>query len=224
MIELSEARKLARKIGISPEIVLMESYQMVILNALSEKQISKNLIFKGGTCLKLAYNSFRFSEDLDFSLLKPTSFVIFKKSVFSLVKSYPEMKIGEVFNMKKTFFARLLISIYNYHISIKIEVSKRQEDWKKNGDYQLKLLNSAMSIFQPYLKVSTLERIYQDKLKAVKTRKKPRDWFDLWFLSQKLNKPFDKKIRLSKRLMEDRVRFLLPQSKRLILKEFIYEN
>lgn len=224
MIELSKVKALSQKIGVSPEIILMESYQMTILNELSERPISKQLIFKGGTCLKLAYYSFRFSEDLDFSLLSSLSFVDFSKDIKKIAASYPEVKIGELFDMKNTLFARLLINIYGYRVGLKIEISKRQEKWRRGQDYQLKLLQSLNSIFQPYFKVSTLKRIYQDKLKAVKIRKKPRDWFDLWFLSQKLNKPFDKKIGLSKRLMEDRVRFLLPESKRLILKEFTYED
>jgi hypothetical protein len=58
----------------------------------------------------------------------------------------------------------------------------------------------------------------------VEERKKPRDWFDLWFLAQKLDKKFSKKVRVDKKLMVDRVRFLLPKSKRFILDEFEYEN
>lgn len=224
MIDRSLALQLANKIGVSPEAVIMEAYQMALLNELSETPLSKHLIFKGGTCLRLAYQSFRFSEDLDFSLIKPVKYSDFQRQIKAIVRRFPALSIGETFNMKQTLFAKIIVKVGNWQIGIKIEISKRTVSWKKDRDYTYKLLESPASTLNPYFKVATLKRIYQDKLIAVKSRQKPRDWFDLWFLSQKLNLPWSSKINLSRKLMEDRVRFLLPKSKRQILKQFEHED
>lgn len=224
MIDYTIAVKLAVELGVSPEVVVMEAYQMAILDSLAAVGLSKYLVFKGGTCLRLAHQSFRFSEDLDFSALKPISFSDFKKQMTMIVNKYPEMKLEDIFNMKETLFAKFIVSAGGRKVGIKIEISKRKEAWRSEKDYRLILLQSPASDLTPLIYSATLERIYSDKLKAVKNREKPRDWFDLWFLSQKLNKKWRKNIPLSKKLMLDRVRFLLPKSKRLILEEFDYEN
>jgi hypothetical protein len=37
-------------------------------------------------------------------------------------------------------------------------------------------------------RVATLDQLYKDKLACIKGRAKPKDVFDLWYISQKLNK------------------------------------
>lgn len=224
MIDPIQAERLANSIGVSPEVVIMEAYQMSLLDDLGATSLSKRLVFKGGTCLRLAYNSFRFSEDLDFSCLKPISFKDFSQTITKISAKYPETKIVDLFDMKQTLFAKIAVSIGRWQVGIKIEVSKRRENWREDNDYHLKLLQSSISSLTPLLFTATLTKIYQDKILAVKFRQEPRDWFDLWYLSQKLDKPWSGKISLSKKLMSDRVRFLLPKSKRQILEKFKYES
>jgi predicted nucleotidyltransferase component of viral defense system len=38
--------------------------------------------------------------------------------------------------------------------------------------------------------VATLEQLYEDKLSCLKDRAKPKDLFDLWYISQKLSRPY----------------------------------
>lgn len=224
MIDQSRTRELANRIGVSPEVVIMEVYQMVLLDELSGTPLSKKLVFKGGTCLRLAYNSFRFSEDLDFSLTAAVRFSDFSAAVRRIAAKYPSITIVDLFDMKQTLFVKFAVSVADWQIGVKIEISKRKEPWRKSQDWQLKILQSPASHLYPLMRVATIERIYQDKIKTIAARRKPRDWFDLWFLSQKLDKPWMGKILLPKKLMLDRVRFLLPKSKRRILEEFDYEN
>ena len=56
MIDLVEAKRLANSTGVSPEVIIMETYQMSLLDELGGSPLSKKLVFKGGTCLRLAYN------------------------------------------------------------------------------------------------------------------------------------------------------------------------
>ena len=41
--------------------------------------------------------------------------------------------------------------------------------------------------------VATLEQIYQDKLNCLKGRAKPKDLFDLWYISERLRVPYTPK-------------------------------
>jgi uncharacterized protein len=59
-----------------PESVLERDYCLAwLLSYLAESDLGRKLAFKGGTALKRCYfGDYRFSEDLDFTLLEPTPF------------------------------------------------------------------------------------------------------------------------------------------------------
>lgn len=61
---------LSKKIKIAPINVIRENIEIEILSVLSQNKISTKFIFYGGTALRLAFGSPRFSEDLDFLMLK----------------------------------------------------------------------------------------------------------------------------------------------------------
>lgn len=63
------AESFARRLRIGTEMVVREEYEMALLKAFFESQQGKSLVFKGGTALRLAYGSPRFSDDLDFSAI-----------------------------------------------------------------------------------------------------------------------------------------------------------
>ncbi|PIS14651.1 hypothetical protein COT64_01510 [Candidatus Shapirobacteria bacterium CG09_land_8_20_14_0_10_39_12] len=63
-------RELVKKLNTFPENVVREEYETIFLKALLESRWGKCLVFKGGTALRLAYQSLRFSEDLDFALIR----------------------------------------------------------------------------------------------------------------------------------------------------------
>src|SRR3990167_6575893 len=46
-----------------------EYWQLLFLSRLYETKGSENIFFKGGTAIHLLLNSFRFSEDLDFTAI-----------------------------------------------------------------------------------------------------------------------------------------------------------
>ena len=61
------ADNLQKSLNISQEQIVREEYEMIILKQLFESELGRLFVFKGGTALRLAYGSPRFSEDLDFS-------------------------------------------------------------------------------------------------------------------------------------------------------------
>jgi len=153
---------------------------MKILNIIFSSLIGKNLLFKGGTALRLAYDSPRFSEDLDFSLTENVEYERFREVISSVAANFPEIKIADVYSKFYTLYAKLQTkdSLLAHRFPIKVEVSKR----KREETWEIKTLTSPTTNIQVICKVQTLEQITKDKLSAIKTRSKPRDFFDLWYI------------------------------------------
>lgn len=64
------AQRLAGDLRIGVTQVVREFREVLFLKDLMESPHGKNLVFKGGTALRPAYGSPRFSEDLDFAMLE----------------------------------------------------------------------------------------------------------------------------------------------------------
>lgn len=74
MITSAEVKRSAREVGVDPMIIDRDHALGVILRALSTSAARRDWVFKGGTCLRKAYFvNYRFSEDLDFTLVVPSS-------------------------------------------------------------------------------------------------------------------------------------------------------
>lgn len=181
--------QLQKKLKISPVEIIREEKEVLILDLLSKSKISKNLIFKGGTALRLVYGSPRFSQNLDFSLVKDFSFSFleFKKFIKELKNYDSELSPKDIYNKRNTFFALIQVTtnLLSQQFSIKIEISKRDPVYKTN-DFSLKIITSPVTILSPMLYVASLKRIFYEKKIAVSARKEPRDYFDLWWLAEKL--------------------------------------
>lgn len=73
MINRGEIRNISRTLGLLPHVV-EKDYVLgwVLAGIYSQRDLTKGWIFKGGTCLKKCYfETYRFSEDLDFTILEP---------------------------------------------------------------------------------------------------------------------------------------------------------
>jgi predicted nucleotidyltransferase component of viral defense system len=183
------ADKKARELGIDRTQVVREYWELLILKGLYESPQGRYLIFKGGTALRLAYGSPRFSEDLDFSLTKDAMKGKFLPLIKKIIFPYPELIQTDLEEKYYTYLAEIKV-IQNYlpfPFRIKIEISKREA---KKYQWDLKLLSSQATIIQVMAQVATLEQLYQDKLNCMKGRSKPKDLFDLWYLSERLGIPY----------------------------------
>lgn len=181
-------QKLSSQLKIAPEQILREYWEMMLLNTLSEQSWSASLGFKGGTALRLAYGSPRFSDDLDFSLLRQ----IKSKQVFTWAESFATqfaLEITDSTEKRNTLLVEFRIrnNALTQPIKQKIEISKRPLPKTKNG-YQLRLLSSPVTNSQVLLSVASLELLWQEKLAALNDRKEPRDLFDLWYIAQQMKR------------------------------------
>jgi len=171
------------------EKVVREWWEMAILKELFESPIGSKLVFKGGTALRLAYGSPRFSDDLDFSCNKPVDFKAFEKVCRAIEKLFPELEITDLWPKHYTMLGeyRVREPWLERAFLVKVEVSKRV---KKVG-FESTLLSSPVTNLQALGNVYTIEQILKEKKEALISRTKSRDVFDLWFIRQKTRTPVD---------------------------------
>lgn len=215
MLEQSLIETQSNKLKTSKENITREAYEILILQAIGESQIGKNLVFKGGTALRLAYNSPRFSEDLDFSILKNFPFKNLKDLLKNLCLKYKEIELSDLTDKRYTFFAILKVKedFLPQRFSIKIEVSKRKFFSSQKPGFELLPLKSPILPITVFFNVMSLETILENKLRAVKERIKSRDLFDIWFVSGLLKKPADFKINgFSKMTIRQELNRYLPKN------------
>jgi len=207
-MEESLARDLSRKLKISVDRIVREYWEMIVLKELSQSDLGDFLVFGGGTALRLAYGSPRFSDDMDFCLRRKTSFSLFSSTIKNIEKKY-DLKITDLYNKRFTFLAELKIDVNYLSLPFLIKIEARKKI-VKNG-YEPRLLISPTVNFQVLFYVFSLERIKRLKIKALKDRKEPRDLFDLWFICQKLKNPFKKpKVKIEKKFLKQTLNKYLP--------------
>ena len=177
-MEQSIAEQKAAELKIDKTQVVRESWELIILKGLYESHFGRNLIFKGGTALRLTFGSPRFSEDLYFSLTKDVLKGKFSSFVKKIISPFPELNLTDLEEKYYTYLAEIKVT-QNYlplPFRIKVEISKREI---RDYQWELKLLSSPATVIQVMGQVATLEQLYKDKLACLKGRAKPKDLFDL---------------------------------------------
>ena len=182
-------RDLSSKLKITPERIFREYWELNILKELSGEPWSSSLGFKGGTALRLAYGSPRFSDGLDFCLLRASN--VEKMFQWARVAAQKlHLDLSDEANKRNTCLIefRIRSDALPQPVKLKIEISKRPLR-APIGKYELKLLTSQVTNIQVLLSVAPLDMLWQEKLSALNDRREPRDLFDLWYISQVLRRP-----------------------------------
>lgn len=188
--------------------VLRETMQSLALLGLWRGKFFENAAFYGGTALRILYNLDRYSEDLDFSLLKPSNNFSFNKYESSLKKELNAFGFDVSFEVKnktvKTDIesAFLKSNTINQLISIKVP-ENIIAGINKNSILKIKLEidtnppanfgTETKYIFSPIqfaVRSYNLPSLFAGKMHAIlfrkwKTRVKGRDWYDfVWYVSK----------------------------------------
>jgi predicted nucleotidyltransferase component of viral defense system len=183
------AERLARELKIDVTQVVREYWEVALLQRLSESAVSRSLVFKGGTALRLAYGSPRFSEDLDFSLLKDDLGTSLREMACELIAPFPIAELTDLATKRWTHLCEIRITetYLAQPFRIKLEISRRPVPGYQT---ELRLITSPTTPLQALGSVATLRQLYQDKQDCIRDRAAPKDIFDLWFISQKLGLPY----------------------------------
>lgn len=200
-IELIQERLLSYQCQtvLEQENALKEIAQEIALLALARSDFFKIAAFQGGTCLRILYNLQRFSEDLDFILLKPDPFFSWESYIRKMADEFGAYGyILEVTNraelnknVKSTFLKMdsvgglLVIKDSRTNkpkLRIKLEIDTNPPD---GATYDLKYLDFPM----PYsITTQDLPSLFASKSHALLCRPyvKGRDWYDfIWYVSRK---------------------------------------
>ena len=183
------ALKKQQELGIAIPQIVREEYEMILLNRIFQSNFGNDIVFRGGTALRLAYKSPRYSDDLDFTQFKNIKEQDFKAWCEESARMVPNLKLVEALQKYYTLYAQFKVTDPSLEraISIKIEISRRKGKWEKEKDYILMQLSSEITPITVLAQVATLERIKKEKLSISPPR--IRDIFDLWFIGQKFGKP-----------------------------------
>ncbi len=189
--------------SVFPNIV-REYFQHLFLTELYQLPGSEKLLFKGGTALRIVYGSPRFSEDLDFSLFGVPQYEVkqFTENLFFNVLSKIEdagIKVEISDKSDQTtggYFGLATLRPQDYPpINLEINISSR------DGDSVSGEVDSITNNFAPTYTLYHLpqEKMVEEKIfGALLERKKPRDYYDLYFIMRKGMLSADQKNRLGK--------------------------
>ena len=181
MIEKKQVQNLADRWQTTADNVVREYFQQLFLSRLYQEKGSDSLLFKGGTALRIIWQSPRFSEDLDFTGVNITIKKIETLMEGALTKIEMEGVQTEIVESKKTsggYLAIFQFATSEYKSRIQVEVSLRNGK-KALGTATLVQSDLVMSYTLIHLKE---EQLVAEKIQACLTRGKARDFYDLYFI------------------------------------------
>ena len=183
MITHERVTALAKKYKINETVIFREYLQLVFLQKLYQKTPSQKIFFKGGTAIHLIYQAPRCSEDLDFSVTSSMS--EFNTYIAAVLKRMEDEE-GVTWKEKKSISGRQFLlaaeDIPPYKAYIALDFSFREKIF---SDERSVIQTAYPVLFTSYVHHLSQDEILAEKIRAVMTRKKGRDLYDLWYLLTK---------------------------------------
>jgi predicted nucleotidyltransferase component of viral defense system len=199
MIKPGEIQQKANAVGVRDQQIEKDYILSWILFGISKHEhLSKTIVFKGGTVLKKVYfEDYRFSEDLDFTLLNAevSNEQIFAwfNEVFEFIKDEANIPLEIIDNNEHEGGG---INFYISYIGplggqgknkrIKVDISRSEQLVFEP------VLNSVIIDYSDLLLCYSLEEVLVEKLRSVMQRMQARDFYDIWYLLevQEMNADF----------------------------------
>lgn len=230
MLSLENLKEFTKKFQTVEKNTVREYIQHLFLSSLYKLPEAEKLLFKGGTALRIIYGSPRFSEDLDFTGENIYHHKLIDELFVNTLSEIEKQGIKTSFKEAKLttggYLGIIHYELYDFVEDMKFEISLRRS--KKLTREITTIINN----YVPYYTIlhSSGEKIVKGKMAALLDRKKPRDYYDLYFFLRhpELHK-FTEKALLKEilgNLEKERINFkeelsvLLPRSHQMILKDF----
>ncbi|NJO00295.1 MAG: nucleotidyl transferase AbiEii/AbiGii toxin family protein [Bacteroidia bacterium] len=201
MIKPREIQFKAQKAKVRDQQIEKDYILSWILQGVAHHEhLIKIIAFKGGTLLKKVYfKDYRFSEDLDFTLLNDviSNKQIFEwfKEIFEYVKEEANIPLNIINDNEHkdgsiNFYISYIGPLGGQDKKVKIDISKSEklvfEVITKDVIISYTDQESHQLLCYP------LEEVLVEKLRSVMQRMQPRDFYDIWYLSKihKMNLDF----------------------------------
>jgi len=168
----------------------------ILLGISKNELLSKILVFKGGTVLKKVYfPGYRYSEDLDFTLLdeKITNEELLQEfeKIYAFVKE--EANITLQFKEMNTHVSGSIGFYINYvgplqgninNRDVKIDITRGEIMEYPIEQRKVFILYSDLPEESFHLQCYSLPEVLIEKMTALMGRTEPRDLFDFWYLTE----------------------------------------
>lgn len=193
MIKPGEIQNKARKIGVRDQQIEKDYILSWILQGIAQhEQLSPAIVLKGGTVLKKVYfEDYRFSEDLDFTLLDNdlTNEQIFEwfSELFKFIKEEANIPLEIIddnehedggINFYINYVGPLGGLGANKKVKVDISRSEKMEFEPVVQDVFLGYTDQE----EHQLLCYSLEEVLVEKLRSVMQRMQARDFYDIWYL------------------------------------------
>ncbi|MDA1338244.1 MAG: nucleotidyl transferase AbiEii/AbiGii toxin family protein [bacterium] len=181
MITLDQIKQLSKKYKTNESVVAREYVQISVLKELYSTSFSRQIYFKGGTALRLMYGGKRFSENLDFTVtMEEISFVDGIEKVFDNLKSQYPYTIKEKDTLTgKSYLLTANINGLGAPSFVRLDFSMREAVIEPTESI---LRTEYPIIVQNFISTLSKNEILAEKVRAVMTRYKHRDLYDIWLL------------------------------------------
>lgn len=229
MISPDDIQLLATKSQTRDVNIAREYIQNLFLSFFYEQKEARNILFKGGTALRIVFQSPRFSEDLDFSTNKLFSLKGIEQIIIKAISDIENIGIKtDIKESKSTtggYLGIINFKFLEYNIDIYLEISFRKKEDIKGEAF---IINN--SFLPSYLLVMlSQDQMIAEKIQATLSRQKPRDFFDIYFLlrggminasNKILLKSVKGTIEKTKINFSNELKTFLPIHQHLIIKDF----
>lgn len=177
-----------------------EYLQLIFLSHLYQHKKSGEMYFKGGTALRLLYQSSRFSEDLDFTSEydKKTVEKIITDVEKSMQSELPELNISILYSGKSGVRYRIKYKTpdFKFPFVIRLDISAG----KRFSPIETTPIISQFPIVNfPIVVHLSQKEIFAEKIRALLGRSKGRDLYDAWYL-------FEKGVTFDQKLIEEKLK------------------
>jgi len=217
--------------------IIREYFQHLFLSQLYKLEGSTNILFKGGTALRIIYGSPRFSEDLDFSIFRigqhtQKKFIedLFTAVLTEIEKSGIKVELGpKPGTTAEGYYGDATFNLYDYQpISVSVNVSARNgRDIKGEVDTIANDFVPTYNIFHLSQELLVDEKVFA----ALLSRGKARDFYDLYFIMRKGLLSVEQKARLNEKKgqiiksceevdIAAELSVFLPQDQQAIIRDF----
>ncbi|MGZ3812300.1 MAG: nucleotidyl transferase AbiEii/AbiGii toxin family protein [Mucilaginibacter sp.] len=169
----------------------------MLIGVSQHEVLKKSLVFKGGTVLKKCYfEDYRFSEDLDFTLINKNltdrQLIDYFNEAANWVHEETNMdfQVGEPEIHKESGSPKFYIDYVGPlggnmgSRSIKIDVTRGEILCYEPKQRKLFADYSDMDEFEPSIAAYTLDEVLIEKMAALMGRTEPRDFYDFWYLTE----------------------------------------
>lgn len=197
------------KLKISEQTKMREILQQTALLGLERQGFFEKAAFYGGTALRILYGLDRFSEDLDFTLLKPNEnfdFTPFLEGMKRELLSFGfNMDVAKKFKSVETSIVSAFMKMNTIELYLAIGEEAKAKKVNHNEKVQIKLeidinpphhdrFENHLVLNPVTFYVLTLHKsdLFAGKMSAIlyrawKGRVKGRDWYDLiWYIQNKV--------------------------------------